>query len=131
MSKKNFCSQCDAKVALGKLISKLRKKKNLTLRKLAELVGLCPSNLSYIERGINAPTAEIYQNIIVVLEPETEIRRTLDELYTTIRKMPPPDVCEILAINFPLGEKIRLLKNIQLSTQQVESVEKLFSTFKN
>ena len=64
MAKKNFSSQCNEKDALGKLISKSRVKKGFSLRKFAENIGLSPSNMTYIEKGVNAPTAEVYERIL-------------------------------------------------------------------
>lgn len=130
MAKKNFSSQNNAKISLGKLISKLRKDKNITLRQLAGKIGLSPSNLSYIEHGTNVPTAEIYQKLIEELSPDNKMHKKLDCLYSTIRNAPPPDICEVLMQNPALGEKIRLLAHIQLSLQQVERIEDVFMSFK-
>ena len=64
MAKKNFSIQSEEKSALGKLIFKLRDEKKISLRKFADAVGLSPSNMSYIEKGTNIPTAEVYEKII-------------------------------------------------------------------
>ncbi len=129
MAKKNFSEQSEEKSALGELISKLRNEKKLSLRKFATAVGLSPSNVTYIEKGINAPTSEIYQNIINALKPGGENQRELDRLYSIIRKVPPPDVCEILMKNPVIGEKLRLLNNPQLTNEQIQQMEKLLASF--
>lgn len=131
MAKKDFkpCS-CD-KAILGNLICMLRKENGFTLRRFAKAINLPPSNLSYIENGTNVPSAEVYQKIIEVLNPDIKRRKELDKLYMAIRKIPPPDICEVLLHNFQLGEKIRLLSNLELSSQQLSNIEKLFVTFKN
>ena len=69
MAKKNFNSQSKEKDALGKLISKSRVKKGFSLRKFAENIGLPPSNMTYIEKGINAPMAEVFERILKELKP--------------------------------------------------------------
>ena len=101
------------------------------MRKFAETIGLPPSNLSYIEKGINVPSAEIYQRIVDKLEPSEQEHKKLDELYIIIRNVPPPDVCGVLLQNIELGEKIKILSNIQLTSTQLESIEKLFLKFNN
>ena len=111
MAKKNFTQHSKVKEDFGKLISKLRKSKDFTLRKFAETIELPASNLSYIENGVNFPTAEIYAKIINNLQPKKEEREKLDKLYGQIRKVPPPDICEILLKNPSLYEKIRLDKS--------------------
>ena len=111
MAKKNFTQHSKEKEDFGKLISELRKNKNYTLRKFAKAIKLPASNLSYIENGVNSPTAEIYANIIDRLQPKKEARAKLDKLYGQIRNVPPPDICDILLKNPSLYEKIRLDKN--------------------
>ena len=107
MAKKDYNVQSKEKCALGKLISNLRNKKGLSLRKFAEVVGLSPSNITYIEKGINVPTGEIYQKIIANINPDVKTHKEMDSLYMTIRKLPPPDICEVLINNPKLIEKIR------------------------
>ena len=112
MAKKDFSLQTEQKVELGTLIKKLRLEKGLSLRILANAVGLSPSNMTYIEKGINAPTGEIYLKIISKLKPDDNVCRKMEILYMQIRNLPPPDVCEILMNNPKLLEKIRKNKNI-------------------
>mgnify|MGYP003324873085 CR=1 FL=1 len=110
MAKKNFSLQDEKKKALGKLIRKLRESKELSLRSLADAVGLSPSNLSYIEKGVNAPTGEVYLKIVEKINPDKKAYQKMDELYMAIRNLPPPDICELLMKNPELIEQIR--KNI-------------------
>ena len=131
MAKKNFELQSSEKKILGKMISRLRSEKGLTLRKFAETVGIPPSNMTYIENGINAPTAEVYKRTINVLTPTPVELNKMDQLYAKIRKTPPPDVCDVLLHNKELGEKIKILDNLKLSSDQIESIGTLFATFKN
>ena len=131
MAKKNYATQNDKKVALGTCICKLRKDKGFSLRDFAKMIDLAPSNLSYLERGVNVPTAEVYQKILDILNPIGSHRKDLDELFTSIRNAPPPDVCGVLLKNYELGEKLRILDNVKLSPQQLEKVEELFLSFKS
>ena len=84
MAKKNFSIQSEEKSALGKLISKLRSEKNLSLRKFADAVGLSPSNMTYIEKGTNIPTAEVYEKIIKELKPKIEDKNEMDKLFCKV-----------------------------------------------
>ena len=67
MAKKNFSAQSEEKITFGKLISDLRIKKGLSLRKFANAVGLPPSNMTYMEKGASIPTAEIYTKMLNIL----------------------------------------------------------------
>lgn len=129
--KKDFDAKIQDKIALGKAISKLRFDKSISLRQLSKSIGIPPSNLTYIENGVNAPTADIYELIIQKLTPTIKQRRMMDALFMKIRKMPPPDVCSVILQNKELCEKIRLLSDISLSSAQLMNIEKLFTEFKN
>ena len=110
MAKKNFSLQDKKKKELGKLIRDLRESREMSLRSLADAVGLSPSNLSYIEKGVNAPTGEVYLKIVENINPDKKAYQKMDELYMAIRNLPPPDICELLMKNPELIEQIR--KNI-------------------
>ena len=89
MAKKNFNSQCNEKDALGKLISKSRVKKGFSLRKFAENIGLSPSNMTYIEKGINAPTAEVYERILKELKPGEKEKTKWTDSFVWCEKFQP------------------------------------------
>lgn len=55
-----------AKSKLGTEIAKSRGK--LSQRKLAQAVGLPPSNMKYIEDGVNAPSHDVYAKVIEELK---------------------------------------------------------------
>jgi len=129
LMKKDFDAKIQDKIALGKAISKLRFDKSISLRQLSKSIGIPPSNLTYIESGVNAPTADIYKLIIQELSPTEKQRKIMDGLYMNIRQTPPPDVCNILMVNNGLGEKIRLLQNVSLTSDQLTSIEELFTSF--
>lgn len=131
MAKKDFGIQSEEKSALGKLISKLRSEKKLSLRKFAVAVGLSPSNITYIEKGINIPTAEVYEKILKELKPEVEDKNEMDKLFCTVRKIPTPEVCQVILNNYELGERIKTIGDIVLTTEQLNMVEELFKSFSN
>lgn len=122
-----------AKVQLGKKIKQLRESKKpvISQRKLAPLVGLSSSsNLKYIEDGVNAPTAEVYDAIIQVLAPKSKQRAEMDRLYTIIRGIPPPDVCNIICRNQDMNDALRILEDHELTDQQIASLKALLTSFK-
>lgn len=130
MAKKNFDVQNQDKIDLGKLIANLRKEKNISLRQLAKAIEIPPSNVTYIEKGVNSPSAETYSKIVSVLTPTDDIHKKMDELYSKIRKTPPPDVCEVILQTPELGEIIRNLGEIRLSAGRIEQIGTLIATFK-
>lgn len=121
-----------AKIQLGKKIKQLRESKKPTMsqRKLASLIGLPSSNMTYIEDGVNAPTAEVYDAIIQVLAPTPKQRAEMDRLYAIIRGTPPPDVCNIICRNQGMNDALRVIKNYDLTDQQIASLKALLTSFK-
>ena len=57
----------DIKKILGKRIKEVRKTKNLTQERMAELIGIETPSLSNIERGKYFPSAENFNKIIEAL----------------------------------------------------------------
>ena len=58
----------DFKKLIGKKIKQIRKSKNLTQEKLAELINIEIPSMSYIETGKFAPSTETLQKLSEVLE---------------------------------------------------------------
>ena len=101
----------------------------MSQRQLAKAVELAPSNMKYIEDGVNAPTAEVYDKLIKELKPDLQTRQRMDRLYMAIRKVPPPDVCRTITQNKDLVDAIRKLENCNLTPDQMKSVDTLFASF--
>ena len=119
-----------AKTKLGKSIKKLREQKGYSQRELARAVDLSPSNMKYIEDGVNAPSPENYLSIIHSLLPNNKDRDKLDSLYSIIRGTPPPDICEFMCKNQELNDAIRIINGYELSPDQIAQVKQLFTSFK-
>lgn len=64
---------------LGELIKNRRKVLGLTIRGLADLIGMSKTTLSQIERGSGNPTYEILQSIFeyLNLEIKVEVKKTV------------------------------------------------------
>ena len=58
----------DNKKLLGSRLKELRKRKGLTLEKLAELVELEPASICNIENGYNYPSLQNLEKIVTTLE---------------------------------------------------------------
>ena len=114
-------------IELGLLIRDCRG--TLSQSQLAKRVGLPRSNMKYIEDGVNAPTAEVYDKLIKELKPDLQARRRMDRLYMAIRKVPPPDICRTITQNKDLVDAMRKLEGCNLTSDQIESVAALFASF--
>ena len=114
-------------IELGLLIRDCRG--TLSQSQLAKRVGLPRSNMKYIEDGVNAPTAEVYDKLIKELKPDLQARQRMDRLYMAIRKVPPPDICRTITQNKDLVDAMRKLEGGNLTSDQIESVAALFASF--
>ena len=117
-----------AKKDLGNLIFRCRRD-TLNQSQLAQRVGLPRSNMKYIEDGVNAPTAEVYEKLIRELRPDGKTQRRMDRLYMEIRKVPPPDVCRTIAEHMDLIDVIRKLEGCRLTPDRIERISALFVSF--
>ena len=126
MSKKNFDNKKEQKQQLGALLALCRG--NRSLREIARAIEIPASNLSYIEKGVNAPSPEVYERIISELASSEKARQEMDILYSHIRGLPPPDVCGILVTNNGLNEALRLLGNKHISNDMLVQINKLFAS---
>ena len=112
---------------LGVLIRNCRG--TLSQSQLAKRVGLPRSNMKYIEDGVNAPTADVYDQLIKELMPDLQTRQRMDRLYMAIRKVPPPDVCRTITQNKDLVDAMRKLEGCNLTPDQIKRVAALFASF--
>lgn len=116
-----------AKKKLGDLIASCRGK-NMSQRQLALAVGLPPSNMKYIEDGINCPTPDVYTRLISVLNPSQTKLAKLDRAYMDARNMPPPDVCDKVKKDQRLMDIIRSIDS-PLTESQSRQIVALLGTF--
>ena len=117
-----------AKKKLGNLIAKCRGS-IMSQRQLAAAVGLSPSNMKYIEDGINCPTADVYSRIISVLNPLKKKHDELDQAYMIIRNTPPPDVCNRVKNDPNLMNVIRAMDDALLTESQAQQIMALLGSF--
>ena len=80
-------------IKLGKVIRKLRKQKGMSLRGLAELVGVSYVNISYIENGRIETSQEVLKKISKALNYDLDKLLSLadqvdNEIKNIINKMP-------------------------------------------
>ena len=115
------------KIKLGKLIKDCRGEK--TMRSVAVAVGLSPSNLKYIEDGVNAPSPEIYIKLMHELEPKGTVKKDIEHAYMLIRQAPPPDVCKVITDNEKLNDSLRILEGHILTQQQLKELDALLNSF--
>ena len=122
MSKKIAVDQATelAMRQLGELLAEIRGQRSL--RKIAAPSGIPASQLQYIERGTMAPTADVYHKLLDVLQPDKKQREEMDQLYMTIRKIPPPDVCELITGNPDLIQLLRVLGDSKLTKKEINEL---------
>ena len=118
----------DMIIELGLLIRDCRG--TLSQSQLAKRVGLPRSNMKYIEDGVNAPTAEVYDKLIKELKPDMQTRQRMDRLYMAIRKVPPPDVCRTITQNKDLVDAMRKLEGCNLTPDQIKVLLPCLHLFK-
>mgnify|MGYP001006698401 CR=1 FL=1 len=118
----------ELKIELGQIIKSNREAKGDSQRGLAKAINLPNSNLKYIEDGINAPSPEVYKNIILLLKPSDKDRGRMDYLYSQIRGTPPPDICKFMIENNEIFNSIRKNK-CKLTRTQTYQLNKLLESF--
>ena len=112
---------------LGKKLAVCRSERSL--RNVSDPCGIPASQLLSIENGMLAPTSEVYAKLLMTLNPTDKQRSDMDHLFMAIRKVPPPDVCEVI-INCPgLIPAIRAVDGIVLTEQQIETLNSLLASF--
>ncbi len=104
---------------LGTLIKECRGE--LSLRKVAIPCGIPASQLMSIENGVMAPTAEVYSKLLSLLDPG-DMKNEMDALFMTIRKSPPPDVCDLIISNQNLIPVLRAMGTAKLTEKQMTSL---------
>lgn len=122
----------DVKRELGQKIREIRTLKDsggISQRKLANAVQIPPSNMKYIEDGVNAPSPRVYEAIVQYLKPEAEQLECLDRLYSRVRETPPPDVCRIICGNQGMYDALRVLQDKQLCETQMALLKELLNSF--
>ena len=117
-----------AKKRLGIIIANCRGD-SMSQRQLAAAVNLPPSNMKYIEDGVNSPTADVYSKLITVLKPSKKKRSEWDQAYMTIRNTPPPDVCDRVKKDPYLMNIIRSMDDALLTEDQAHQIVKLLGSF--
>ena len=105
---------------LGELITECRGERSL--RQIAFPSGIAASQLQSIERGFLAPTADVYLKLLDTLQPDEKQRAKMDQLYMTIRKTPPPDVCELVTNNPDLIQLLRVIGDSKLTKKEINTL---------
>jgi len=110
-------------------IRTLKDSGGISQRKLASAVQIPPSNMKYIEDGVNAPSPRVYEAIVQYLKPEAAQLEHLDRLYSDVRETPPPDVCRIVCGSVGMYDALRVLQDKQLGQSQIARLKELLYSF--
>lgn len=115
---------------LGTAIKQLREKSDLSLRQVAEPIGISASNLMALESGANIPSPRVYKGLVEILKPSASQRKSWDKLYSSLRGTPPPDVCEIVMATEGMNDALRLLDGLSLTPDQLQELKKTLLRFR-
>ena len=95
---------------------------------LAKFIDLPNSNLKYIEDGMNAPSLEVYKKIILRLNPNDNDKGRMYYLYSLIRGILLPYICEFIIENNKVFNAIRKNK-YKLTRTQSGQLNKLLKSY--
>ena len=115
---------------LGKALKQLRGKRNLSLRQVAEPIGIVASQLMMLESGANVPSPRVYNGLVNLLKPSASQRKSWDKLYSELRGTPPPDVCEIVMATEGMNDALRLLEGVSLTPEQLQELKETLLRFR-
>ena len=115
---------------LGKAIRQRREKNDLSLRQVAEPIGISASNLMALESGANVPSPRVYKGLVEILRPNAAQRKSWDKLYSGLRGTPPPDVCEIVMATDGMNDALRLLDGMSLTPDQLQELKEMLLRFR-
>ena len=106
----------DIKKAFGEKIKRLRKQRNLTQERLAEMIDIAPRNLSKIEVGVNFVTAETLEKLVNALNISAE------ELFANDYIKTPKEL---------LSDIYTKLDNLKDNTPKLETIYKMIEFIAN
>ena len=118
------------RVKLGKALKQLREKRDLSLREVAEPIGIVASQLMTLESGANVPSPRVYNELVKLLKPSVSQRKSWDKLYSELRGTPPPDVCEIVMATEGMNDALRLLEGVSLTPEQLQELKETLLRFR-
>lgn len=107
------------KLAIGKIIQKLRKDKNLTQEELAEKIELSPNYLSKVERGLSVLNVEAFFKMADVLrftledfgiQSDNKIDKYKRELIEKILSSSEKEIQAYSELLNTMGKMVKILK---------------------
>ena len=106
-------------MTFGEYLKLKRTEKNITLRKFAELVEIAPSYMSDIEKSKrNAPTQEILDKMINVLELNDTEKSELLDLAATSKEVLAKDITEYVSLNPNVRVALRKAKDLNVKNDE-------------
>lgn len=98
---------------VGRRIRALRKSRDLSIHRLAELAGISPGYLSDVERGSSSPSAEKLARIAAELGVTTDYLLTGTTSATAPAQVPPGLAAAAEQLNLTYTQTVRLLAGKQ------------------
>lgn len=106
-------------MTFGEFIKEKRQNKGITLRAFADMVEIAPAYMSDIEKSKrNAPTQEILEKMIKVLELSNEEANELFDLAASSKDAIAQDLKEYVSGNQNVRAALRKAKNLKLGDDE-------------
>ena len=116
---KNISNSSDT---FGSYIRRLRIKNDIGQRELAKKIGVAPSYLNDMEKNKRAaPKTELIKKLSVILKADLDL---LYDLAGNSKKAIAPDIVDYVEKNPKIVSLLRAAKNIKLSNDAIEELEK-------
>ena len=116
-------------MVFGEYIKQKRQERNITLRAFADMVGIAPSYMSDIEKSKrNAPTQEILDKMIEVLELNDDEKNELLDVAATSKDAIAQDLTEYVRDNSTVRVALRKAKDLNLGDDEwIRIIEEMIS----
>lgn len=108
----------------GKHLARLRKEAGLTQRQLANLLGICQSNIAFWETSDKPPRAELLPQIAKILGVSVEYLLNLEETEKPIKRGPKGKMAKLFeeASQLPKYQQDKIVEFLSLFLQQYQFV---------
>lgn len=106
-------------MTFGEFIKEKRQNKGITLRAFADMIGIAPAYMSDIEKSKrNAPTQEILEKMVKVLELSNEEANELFDLAASSKDAIAQDLKEYVSDNQNVRVALRKAKDLNLGDDE-------------
>ena len=119
-------------MTFGEYVKEKRQTKNITLRAFAEKLGIAPAYMSDIEKSKrNAPTQDILDNMVVVLNLTNDEKNELFDLAAQSKDVVAKDLTEYITDNASVRVALRKAKENNIGGDEwIKIIEEMINNKK-